>query len=97
MNTWHTHHDHLVHPAQQPTLAMQQARRRRLLGLVLIVVGSIWFGLRLTGWAGDMYLPTVWMEGTGLIVQHLNHGEQAQFVVLAAYGMLTTNTIRRVR
>ncbi len=57
MNTPRAHQDYPIQPVGHHMPDLSQARRRRLLGLLLIVVGSAWLWLRLIGWVGD--LPTL--------------------------------------
>ena len=56
MNTPHTHQDYPIQLVGYHTRSLPQTRRRRLLGLILIVVGSDWLWLRLIGWVGDLPL-----------------------------------------
>ena len=81
MNMGHTHEDYPIHPAGHHTPGRRQARLRHLLGIVLIVVGSIWLCLRLTGVVGDLPLPI----------------RLALSVPLAACGMLALYGNRRDR
>ncbi len=56
MNTPHSHQSYPIQPLNQRANGRPQARRRRLLGLLLIVVGTTWLWLRLIGWVGDLPL-----------------------------------------
>ncbi len=97
MNTRHAHQNYPVHVAGRHALSRSQARRRRLLGTLLIVVGSTWFWLRLIGWVGDLPTPFGWLVGTIAMADHFNAGDVALAVPQAACGMLLPYTIRRVR
>lgn len=97
MKTRHVHSHYPVPAADWQPLGRRQAHRRRLLGLLLIVVGSVWLWLRLIGWVGDLRLPIDWVEGTFGMLDRLNTGELALFVPQAACGMLVLYTIRAVR
>ena len=97
MNTRHAHQNYPVHPAGRHALSRSQARQRRLLGTLLIVVGSTWFWLRLIGWVGDLPTPFGWLVSTLAMADHLNAGDLALAVPGAAYGMLLPYTIRRLR
>ena len=90
MNTRHTHQDYPVHPAGHRTLGRRQARRRQLLGILLIVVGSVWLCLRLSGRAGAVPLPIGRVEGTVAMVERFNTGDLALSVPHAVYGMPAT-------
>ena len=81
MNIGHTHQDYPIRPAGRHAPSWRQARVRQLLGIVLIVVGSIWLCLRLTGVVGDLPLPI----------------RLALSVPLAACGMLAPYANRRDR
>ena len=95
MNTRHTHQDYSVHPAGHHTPGRRQARRRQVLGILLIVVGSVWLGLRLTGLVGDLPLPIRWVEGIVGMLELFNTGDPALSVPQAACGMLAPYTIHR--
>ncbi len=88
MNTPYTHQDYPVHPASDHALVRRQARRRRLLGLVLIVVGSAWLWLRLTGQVGDLPLPIRWMEEPLGLFERFDTVNLALSLPQAACGML---------
>jgi hypothetical protein len=96
MNMHYAHQGQLIHQTERKTLAQLQLRRRRTLGLLLIIFGSIWFGLRLFGFVGNLCLPGSWLEATGL-VRHLLVSEQSQPELLAACGMLASYTIQPSR
>ena len=97
MNTRHAHQNYPVHPAGRHALSRSQARRRRLLGTLLIVVGSTWFWLRLIGWVGDLPMLIDLVEGTVLMLGRFDAGDVALAVPQAACGMLLPCTIRRAR
>jgi hypothetical protein len=97
MNTRHAHQNYPVHVAGRHALSQSQARRRRLLGTLLIVVGSTWFWLRLNGWVGDLPMLIDLVEGTVLMLGCFDAGDVALAVPQAACGMLLPYTIRRVR
>ncbi len=85
MNTPHIHKDYPVHPACYNTLGQRQARRRQLLGILLIVVGSLWLFLRLTG---QVPSPIWWMEGIIAMLERFSAGDLALSGLQAACGML---------
>ncbi len=93
MNTLHPHQDYPMLPAGHHALGRQQAHRRRWLGIVLIITGSVWLCLRLTGQVGDMPLLIGWTEGTIAMVERFTSGALAQ----AACGMLPVYAIRHAR
>ena len=97
MNTPHAHQNYPVHVAGRHALSRSQARQRRLLGILLIVFGRVWFWLRLIGWVGDLPSPFGWLVGTIATAGHFNAGDVALAVPQAACGMLFPYTIRRVR
>ena len=97
MNTRYTHQDYLVHPAGQNALDRLQARRRQLLGILLIVVGTAWFCLRLTGVVGDWPWPIRLVEGTIAMIERLSAGAFALSVPQAACGMLAAYIIHSAR
>ncbi len=86
MSTRHIHQDYSVHPAGHQTLHQRQARRRHLLGILLIVVGSLWLLLRLTG---QVPSPIWWMEGIVAMLERFSTGDLALSGLQAACGMLT--------
>ena len=90
MNMGHTHQDYLVNPAGHYALGRRQARRRQLLGIVLIIVGSVWLCLRLTGRVGELPLPICWVAETVATLERFSIGELALSVPQAACGMLAT-------
>ena len=85
MNTPHIHKDYPVHPAGHHTLRQRQARRRQLLGILLIVVGNVWLFLRLTG---QVPSPIWWMEGIIAMLEGFRTGDLALSGLQAACGML---------
>ncbi len=84
MNTRHTHQAYPVYPTGRRPLGRRQARLRRLLGILLIVVGSVWFCLRLTGLVGDLSSP---FDTAGFVLS----------VPQAVCGMLIAYSIGRAR
>ncbi len=85
MSTRHIHQDYPVHPTGHHTLRQRQARRRQLLGILLIVVGSLWLLLRLTG---QVPSPIWWMEGIVAMLEGFSAGDLALSGLQAACGML---------
>ena len=85
MSTRHIHQDYPVHPAGHHTLCQRQARRRQLLGILLIVVGSLWLFLRLTG---QVPSPSWWMEGMVAMLEGFSTGDLVLSWLQAACGML---------
>jgi hypothetical protein len=45
-------------------------RRRRLAGLLLLVLGGLWLGLSLTGHAADLPFPIRWLDVIGGILEY---------------------------
>lgn len=86
----------LPHPSGDPagsTALARRVRHKHQLGLLLIVVGSVWLGLHLSGLAADGVLPT----GIGVLLGWLDRsspGLRAVGVALAACGMLAANATR---
>ena len=85
MSTRHIHQDYPVHLAGHHTLHQRQARRRQLLGILLIVVGGLWLFLRLTG---QVPSPIWWVEGIVTMLEHFSAGDLALSRLQAACGML---------
>ncbi len=85
MSTRHMHQDYPVHPKGHHTLRQRQARRRPQLGNLLIVVGSLWLFLRLTG---QVPSPIWWMEGIVAMLEGFSAGDLALSGLQAACGML---------
>ena len=90
MHTRHTYQDHPVHPAGHHTLGQRQARRRQVLGILLIIVGSVWLYLRLTGRVGHLPSPIWWVEGIVAMLERFSSGDLALSVPQAACSMLAT-------
>jgi fatty acid desaturase len=84
-------------PVVQAVSSPVQARRRQLLGIVLIAVGSVWFWLRATGQIGDFPLPICWFDIPAVILHTFNVGCHGTFMSEGAYGMLTFATIHGAR
>src|SRR4028118_1495559 len=94
MNIQRTDQDYPLYATVEYTLAQRQARRRQRLGIMLIVVGSLWLCLRLTGWVGDLPLPIYyWMEEAMSMLKRFSVNSLALSVPEAAYGMLAIHTI----
>ena len=92
MNTRYTHYDYSIPPGDYATLGRRQAHRRHVLGLLLIGVGMVLLGLRLSGQFGTVPLPISWAaEVLGIPDAH----DLAVSVPLAACGMLAAYSIRR--
>lgn len=87
MNTQHTHQNYSIQPAARHTLSQRQARRRQRLGIVLIVVGSLWLGLRMLGWISDVPSPIGWLADSVGLLERFTSGNLA-----LACGILTIFT-----
>jgi hypothetical protein len=85
----HAHHNSYTHLDNHEALAVLQTRRRRLLGLILIIIGCIWFSLRLTGLVCNMPSLSDLMFVPGFVQAHAHLGDQA----LAACGMLPSYSV----
>ena len=90
MSTRHTHHGYSIHPARHHTHGRRHALQRQLLGIVLIVVGSVWLYLRLTGRIGHLPSPIWWVEGILALLEGFSDGGLALAVPQAGCGMLAT-------
>ncbi len=85
MDTRHSRHNYPVHPVGYHAPGRPRAHRRRLLGLLLIVVGSAWLWLRLIGWVGD--LPLLLDSGElPFVTSHLPGCNQLRYVVTVLTG-----------
>ena len=94
MTTHYPRQDYPIQPVNHSSIGEPEARRRQLLGALLVGVGSFWFYLRLTGQLGDVSMPICWVEGPAAILDHFNIGCDVPSLPLTTYGMLTTFTIR---
>jgi hypothetical protein len=74
MHTPHTIQDYPVRAIGHHALGARHARRRRWLGLGLIVAGSVWLCLRLAGWVSDVPAPLDWMTATIGLVERFSTG-----------------------
>ena len=68
MNTRSSGQDDSLTSVRDDALERCYARRRRILGILLIVIGSVWLGLRVTGSIGDLPSPVDWVAGTVVMV-----------------------------
>jgi hypothetical protein len=97
MNTWRIPQDHSVPRWEDPRLSQLRARRRRLLGFLLIVLGGGWLWLRVIGQADALPLPIDWLVGGVPLLERCSSGGPAPSGMEAAYGMLAAYTIHRAR
>jgi hypothetical protein len=81
------------HPKRQEPSAVV-TRRRRWLGIVLIIVGSIWASLLLDGKVGASPLVVEQVAEAWAMLESLAAGDSALAIVPAAYGMLAFCSIR---
>ena len=88
MNTWHAHPAYRIHSPDHHAAGLLQARRRRRLGTVLIVVGAIWHGLRLAGLGGDLLVLAWWVEGIVAVLERASGGGAIVAALPAVCGML---------
>ncbi len=85
MNTRYTHQDDPVHSVGHRALGRRQARWRQLLGILLIVAGTVWLYLRVTGQIGNVPMPIDWMEEIVDMMGRITIGDSTGSVPLVAY------------
>jgi hypothetical protein len=96
MITQPTRHNSTIYPPTQSTLARLQARRRRRLGVLLIVAGSIWLVLSLAGHLGDAPRPIDYVSRSVAALTHII-ADDLLAAPLAVCGMLAAATFLRRR
>lgn len=78
-------------------LAGFRTRRRKLLGVVLIIIGSVWLGLSLSGAWDESAMPIDWIVAMTPTVARIPAELLLLSIALVACGMLATSSIRRTR
>jgi|GEM_PF-4204891 len=97
MNTQYTSQDYPIQPVGRHVLWQRQARRRQLLGVLLIIVGGVWLGLLLTGSVGDGTSPIDWVRGSVALLENFNNPVLVLAAALGGCGMLTAYIIHRTQ
>lgn len=97
MNTGQTHTEYILYPARLHTLRQRQAQRRKVLGLVLITVGSLLLILRVSGQVGDVPWPLTWVAEAIGLSEFVNLNHLVMSVPLAACGMLAADSVQRTQ